>query len=85
MASKLNITCKQATLLALKQEDKKLGFLNKVALWYHLSICKACKFFKIQSAFISKQAMLGEVNEVYVLREEVKEKMEQHFQEMKQR
>jgi hypothetical protein len=50
-----NLCCKQATYLLLKKEEqKKLSFKEEYALKFHMSICKLCKAFKIQSAIMNE-------------------------------
>ena len=50
----LNLCCKQATYLLLKKEElQKLSFKEETALKFHMSICKFCRAFKIQSAMMN--------------------------------
>lgn len=50
-----NLCCKQATYLLLKKEEhQKLSFKEEYALKFHMSICKLCKAFKIQSAIMNE-------------------------------
>ena len=49
-----NLCCKQATFLLLKKEEQqKLSFKEETALKFHMSICKLCRAFKIQSALMN--------------------------------
>lgn len=41
-------TCKEATALLVAREDRTLNLGNKVALRFHLLICKACPRFARQ-------------------------------------
>lgn len=51
------ISCKKATYLICKKEEVQLSFLEKVKLQLHLSICKFCRLFKLQTTFIDKNAV----------------------------
>lgn len=46
--------CKEATLLVLQKEERKLTFKEKFALKLHLMYCDACKQFIQQSSLINK-------------------------------
>ena len=49
-----NLCCKQATYLLLKKEEEvELSFKEEAALKFHMSICKLCRAFKIQSAMMN--------------------------------
>ena len=50
------LSCKKATFLILKKEERKLSFGEQMQLSMHLSMCEFCKAFEKQSAFISTQA-----------------------------
>lgn len=50
------INCHQATFLISKREEGKLSFSERVHLAMHLAMCKFCKLFEKQTAFIAKQA-----------------------------
>lgn len=55
------ITCKEATQLASQRLDRKLGFLDRVALRLHLAICKGCTIAAGQMEFLRRAiARLGE-------------------------
>ncbi len=55
------ITCKEATRLASQGLDRKLGFLDRVALRLHLAICKGCTNAARQMEFLRRAiARLGE-------------------------
>ena len=49
-----NLCCKQATYLLLKKEEKPLSFKEEYALKFHMSICKFCRAFKIQSEMMNE-------------------------------
>ncbi len=50
------ITCKKATFLVSKKEDKKILFWELVQLKMHLAICILCRQFEKQSWLISRNA-----------------------------
>jgi predicted anti-sigma-YlaC factor YlaD len=52
----LMISCKKASFLIAKKEERKLTFGEHIHLTMHLSMCEFCKAFEKQSAYISKQA-----------------------------
>lgn len=47
------INCKEATKLSVIAEFEKLSIKQKIALSFHLFICKVCKYFDQQSKLIS--------------------------------
>ncbi len=75
----LHITCKKATLLIIKKEEKKLSWLERWQLRGHLTICSLCRKFEIQSAFISRIAK-EYLQSVHLLGEEKKEKIQERFE-----
>jgi len=48
------ITCKEATRLASQGLDRKLGFLDRLALRLHLAICRGCANAARQMQFLRK-------------------------------
>lgn len=44
----MKLTCKQAAALMIAQEDRALGWGQRLALRLHLVICKACPQFQRQ-------------------------------------
>lgn len=60
----LFISCKKATYLLSKKEEGKLGFLGRMQLSSHLSICSVCRLFESQSNFIARHAKLSSTDEV---------------------
>jgi hypothetical protein len=50
------LSCKEATQLVSQGLDRRLGFLERVALRLHLLICDGCTHFKKQTAFL-REAM----------------------------
>lgn len=49
------ISCKKASFLISKSEERKLTLGERMHLAMHLSMCKFCKAFEKQSAYISRQ------------------------------
>lgn len=41
-------TCKEATALMVAREDRPLPWGDRVGLWLHLAMCKACPGFERQ-------------------------------------
>lgn len=52
--SKFFICCKEATELVVKNEITTLSLHEKLAMKFHLLICKVCRIFKNQSEEINK-------------------------------
>lgn len=52
----LMISCKKASFLIAKKEERKLTLGERMHLAMHLSMCEFCKAFEKQSSYISKQA-----------------------------
>lgn len=50
------ISCKEATYLASKREDKSLSWRESLRLIVHYKLCAICAVFEKQSIFIGKQA-----------------------------
>ena len=44
----MKLTCKQAAELMIAQEDRALPWSQRLALRFHLMICKACPKFQRQ-------------------------------------
>lgn len=42
---KLHLSCRDATVLVLQGEDRRLSLLERLMLRFHLLICKACPKF----------------------------------------
>jgi hypothetical protein len=49
LINKIQISCKEATLLICKEQDKAISFREKVQLKIHLFICSICTLFYKQS------------------------------------
>lgn len=49
----LTANCKEATLLSVKKEEKKLSFYAQLKLWMHLVYCASCRRFVRQSEQIT--------------------------------
>jgi hypothetical protein len=48
------LSCKRATYLAVKREEKGLNFKERIQLWYHYRLCYVCKVWEDQSALLGK-------------------------------
>jgi hypothetical protein len=48
------LNCKEATEMVIRQQTEKLGLMERMNLWMHLSMCRLCNLFAIQNAFIDK-------------------------------
>lgn len=49
---KLNLNCRDATHLVLEGEERALSLGERLALKFHLAICKACPQFVRQVALM---------------------------------
>ena len=76
MKKLFNITCKNATYLISKKEDRKIGLIDRLKLQMHLGICSACKLFENQSWFIKLNAKHSHEHITASLSSEAKEKIE---------
>lgn len=52
----INISCKEATMLALKKEANDISVLENFKLGLHFSICNGCQRFASQSKLIGDNA-----------------------------
>lgn len=50
---KVLYNCKEATLLIVKREQRRLSLLARLKLYYHLLHCGVCRSFQTQSMFIN--------------------------------
>ena len=48
-------TCKEASELVIKKRAVKLSLQQRMKLWVHLWVCKACKAFDIQNQWLDDQ------------------------------
>ena len=48
------LSCKEATPLVSQGLDRRLGFVERLALRLHLAICNGCSNFSKQVAFLRK-------------------------------
>ena len=48
----MNISCKEATRLMSQSQDRELSLGERVALRFHLAICRGCHAFSAQLAFL---------------------------------
>lgn len=48
--------CQRATLLIERRADEVLPAKTRFQLWAHLRLCPYCRRYKVQSAFIARQA-----------------------------
>ena len=48
------ISCKEACILTEKQLTHKLSFAERLKLRFHLSICKLCARYNIQSKWLDQ-------------------------------
>ncbi|MBN8487774.1 MAG: zf-HC2 domain-containing protein [Burkholderiales bacterium] len=47
------LSCRQATMLAVLQRDRSLGWLERLRLRMHLAMCQACTRFVRQQDLIN--------------------------------
>ena len=48
------LSCKDATRLMSEAQDRNLGLAERVQLEMHLAICKGCRSFSEQMAFLRR-------------------------------
>ncbi|MCU0439965.1 MAG: hypothetical protein MUC49_18930 [Raineya sp.] len=52
LAAKILLTCKKATELVEKKQNKRISFVENIQLKLHIWICKACAIYEKQSKII---------------------------------
>ena len=50
----MNISCKEASRLISQSQDRPLSLGEQVALRLHLAICRGCRAFSTQLAFLRR-------------------------------
>jgi hypothetical protein len=50
----INLSCKEASHLVSEGLDRRLGWVERIALRVHLAICDRCTNFSKQVAFLRK-------------------------------
>jgi hypothetical protein len=50
----MNISCKEASRLVSQSQDRQLSLGEQVALRLHLAICRGCRAFSVQLAFLRR-------------------------------
>jgi hypothetical protein len=48
------LTCKQASVLLSRAQDRPLGMLERMALEAHLTVCRGCENFRRQLDFLRR-------------------------------
>ncbi len=71
----LMITCKDATHLISKKEEKKLSAKQNIKLLLHLFLCKVCNFFFKQNKVLISSVSVLEKNSTVSLSTNEKQKM----------
>ena len=69
------ISCKKATYLVSKKEEKRLSWIERWQLRAHLAICSLCRKFEEQSRFIGINAKQLHEHIQATLSPETKEKI----------
>ncbi|MBL4708593.1 MAG: hypothetical protein JKY48_09175 [Flavobacteriales bacterium] len=54
LIKKTMLTCKEATMLVVKEQEITLTSKEKIRLKIHLMMCKLCSLFKKEAHFIDK-------------------------------
>lgn len=81
LLSKILITCKEATLLAGKEQEKAITLKERIEMHLHLYYCKVCAIFYKQTNHLHKTikelSKEENVEEVLVLADEKKAALQQ--------
>lgn len=77
------ITCKKATFLVSKKEDKKISFWQAIQLRMHLAICSFCRRFEKQSWIIGENAKHLHDHADHLLSQEKKEQIQSTLDKLK--
>lgn len=78
----LHISCKQATYLVSKKEERNLSWLERWQLRAHLAMCSICRKFETQSGWIGRMARQHTHQHSATLSEESKEKMQHTLEQL---
>jgi predicted anti-sigma-YlaC factor YlaD len=68
-----NISCKHATELITKQEEKRLGLKQRLQLMRHLATCSLCRLFIKQNKWLNDWLRSGNAEAVQQLADEEKQ------------
>ncbi len=80
---RLMISCKKAGVLIEKKLAHKLNAREGMELFFHTIVCKACRNYEAQSAFLEK-ALTGEKNtDKHKPSSDLKEKINKSLEEPK--
>ena len=50
----MNLSCKEATRLMSQAQDRELSLGERASLQLHLTICRGCRAFNAQLAFLRR-------------------------------
>jgi hypothetical protein len=78
----LILSCKKATYYISLREEGKLSFTQQLQLRAHLTVCRFCRLFQQQTAFITKNATHSHNHSSAILSKEKKEKMSKLIKEI---
>lgn len=67
------LNCKEASELASRAVDKELSFWENMSLAIHLLLCRSCKQFTQQLAFLSKASQQAQANIDFRLSDKAKQ------------
>lgn len=59
------INCKESTRLSLKKEQRKISLRERIELSFHLLMCKYCRIFDHQSAWITRVSRTLHISEAF--------------------
>ncbi len=59
------INCKESTRLSLKKEQKKISLRERIMLSFHHLMCKYCRIFDRQSAWIARVSSTLHISESF--------------------
>jgi len=69
------LNCKEATEMVIRQQTEKLGLMERMNLWMHLSMCRLCSLFAKQNALIDQSVKKLDDAQPSHMHGEVKEKI----------
>ena len=80
MMKYLMTSCKEATFVMAKKEERKLSFAERIKLLFHTSMCSVCKKFENQTAIVVKQSKQIQVEDELPVfaRERIEKMLEEH-------
>lgn len=69
------LNCKEATEMVIRKQSEKLGLMDRMNLFMHLSMCRLCSLFAKQNALIDRSVQQLDEKQPTHMPDEVKLKI----------